>query len=150
VFHGFFFFFFFFLLTETRWFNDFTLAAWSALAMGIAMQPVPPDLCRMVNITCSDCEISDYNRRWHFLGVGCMHCFSFNTTVDQILMQGRDAAAYLDALEASQATEAGGVPANISMPTLNVPANSGRQNEYHEMQDRMDDEPSEDIDDLST
>lgn len=65
-------------------------------------------------------------------------------------MQGRDAAAYLDALEASQATEAGGVPANISMPTLNVPANSGRQNEYHEMQDRMDDEPSEDIDDLST
>jgi hypothetical protein len=79
-----------------------------------------------------------------------MHCFSFNTTVDQILMQGRDAASYLDALEASQATEAGGVPANISMPTLNVPADNNRQNEDHDMLESMDDEPSEDIDDLST
>lgn len=65
-------------------------------------------------------------------------------------MQGRDAAAYLDALEASQATEGGGVPANISMPTLNVPSNSNQQNEDQEMTDRMDEEPSEDIDDLST
>lgn len=91
---------------------------WSAIAMGIAFQPVPPEMARVVNIFCNDCEQSDSNLRWHFLGVRCQQCFSFNTAVEQIVMQGRDAAAYLDQLEAQRSAEAGfGIPANISMPT---------------------------------
>ena len=43
-----------------------------------------------------------------------MNCMSFNTTVEQIVMQGREAAAYLDELEANSANEQG-VPANIAI-----------------------------------
>jgi len=93
-------------------------ATWSAIAMGIALQPVPPDMARVVNIVCNDCESSDSNRRWHFLGVRCMECLSFNTSVEQIVMHGCDAADFLDELEAAQATATGGVPANISMPAM--------------------------------
>jgi Zinc-ribbon/Ring finger domain len=94
-------------------------ATWSAIAMGIALQPVPPEMARVVSILCNDCESSDTNRRWHFLGVRCRHCFSFNTNVEQILMQGRDAAAYLDDVEeiGNAVDGAGGVPANITMPS---------------------------------
>ena len=64
--------------------------------MGIALQPVPAELARVVNIICNDCEDHDYERRWHFLGVRCMHCRSFNTQVEQILLQGLEAAEFLD------------------------------------------------------
>lgn len=67
--------------------------------MGIALQPVPPEMARAVTITCNDCEISDDDRRWHFLGVRCMHCMSFNTTVERTSLTGREAAAYLDELD---------------------------------------------------
>jgi Zinc-ribbon len=93
---------------------------WSAIAMGIAFQPVPPEMARMVNIYCNDCERSDCNLRWHFLGVRCLQCLSFNTTVQQIVMQGRDAAIYMDRLAAQHASEAGGVPASISMPAMST------------------------------
>jgi RING finger/CHY zinc finger protein 1 len=73
---------------------------WSAIAMGIALQPVPAELARVVNIACNDCEKKDYERRWHFLGVRCMHCQSFNTQVEQILLQGLEAADFLDRQEA--------------------------------------------------
>jgi Zinc-ribbon len=86
-------------------------ATWSAIAMGIALQPVPPDMARVVHIVCNDCEERDKNRRWHFLGVRCMHCMSFNTVVEETPMQGREAADYLDALEASMSTP---VPETIS------------------------------------
>ena len=43
-----------------------------------------------------------------------MNCMSFNTNVEQIVMQGREAAAYLDELEANSANEQG-VPANIAI-----------------------------------
>jgi hypothetical protein len=89
-------------------------STWSAIAMGIALQPVPPEMARMVHIFCNDCEHSDVNRRWHFLGVRCMHCLSFNTNVEQIVLQGRDAVDYLEELEASR-TNAGGVPENIAI-----------------------------------
>lgn len=85
-------------------------STWSAIAMGIALQPVPPDMARVVNILCNDCEQTDVNRRWHFLGVRCMNCLSFNTNCEQIVMQGRDAADYLDELES-----ASGVPENIAI-----------------------------------
>lgn len=91
-------------------------STWSAIAMGIALQPVPPDMARVVNILCNDCEKADTNRRWHFLGVRCMNCLSFNTNCEQIVMQGRDAAAFLDELEASRADE-NGVPQDIAIST---------------------------------
>ena len=86
-----------------------------ANAVGIALQPVPRDMARVVNIVCNDCESAGANRRWHFLGVRCMECLSFNTSVEQIVMHGADAADYLDEIEAAQAREANGVPANISV-----------------------------------
>jgi RING finger/CHY zinc finger protein 1 len=78
---------------------------WQAMAMGIALQPVPPELARVVTITCNDCEQRDGDRRWHFLGVRCMHCLSFNTTVERTSMTGREAAAFLDELDQMRGTD---------------------------------------------
>jgi len=72
---------------------------WEAMAMGIALQPVPPELARCVTIICTDCEVVDGDRRWHFLGVRCMHCLSFNTSVERTSLMGREAAAYMDGLD---------------------------------------------------
>jgi hypothetical protein len=91
-------------------------ATWSAIAMGIALQPVPVDMARVVHIVCNDCEQHDKNRRWHFLGVRCMHCMSFNTVVEETPMHGWEAAEFLDALEANQRSS---VPESITAPALN-------------------------------
>ncbi|CAJ1947881.1 unnamed protein product [Cylindrotheca closterium] len=72
---------------------------WEAMAMGIALQPVPPELARCVTIICNDCETVDHDRRWHFLGVRCMRCMSFNTSVERTSLMGREAAAYMDELD---------------------------------------------------
>jgi len=82
-------------------------STWSAIAMGISLQPVPPDLTRVVNIVCNDCGIKDSNRRWHFLGVRCQSCLSFNTNVEQIVLQGSDAVEYLDQTETAEADRNG-------------------------------------------
>lgn len=58
-------------------------AAWSARARDIAMQPMPEDLIRIVSIMCNDCEKKSDNLSWHFLGVQCPKCDSFNTALDQ-------------------------------------------------------------------
>ncbi|KAL7522024.1 hypothetical protein ACHAWX_006719 [Stephanocyclus meneghinianus] len=71
---------------------------WSAMAMGIALQPVPPDMARVVDITCNDCEKKGANLRWHFLGVQCQFCTSFNTTIDGTVMTGQEAADFLGPL----------------------------------------------------
>jgi len=68
---------------------------WDAMAMGIALQPVPPDMCKVVTIMCNDCEVVQPNRAWHFLGVQCRHCDSFNTVVDRITMMGQEAHQFL-------------------------------------------------------
>lgn len=65
------------------------------MAMGIALQPVPPDLARVVTIVCNDCEERDENRRWHFLGVQCLKCTSFNTIIETTQYVGLEAAAFL-------------------------------------------------------
>jgi hypothetical protein len=88
----------------------------NAIAMGIALQPVPEDMARLVHIMCYDCEGKDRNRRWHFLGVRCNHCMSFNTNVEHIECQGRDAALFLDLLEARQASLGTGIPTSIVTP----------------------------------
>ena len=111
-------------------------ATWNAIAVGIALQPVPPEMARMVNILCSDCEASNYNQRWHFLGVRCQNCYSFNTTVEQIIIQGQAAATYLDRIDHANAERMGDVPTDISMPTRYVAAQNDQNN--------MDDESSND------
>jgi len=74
---------------------------WSAMAMGIALQPVPPDLTRVVTILCNDCESQEENRRWHFLGVQCNECSSFNTIIQETTMIGSEAAVFLGEHESS-------------------------------------------------
>ncbi|KAL7525499.1 hypothetical protein ACHAXR_002654 [Thalassiosira sp. AJA248-18] len=66
---------------------------WNAMAMGIALQPVPADMARMVDILCNDCEEKTVNQRWHFLGVQCERCTSFNTT--RTVLVGQPAADFL-------------------------------------------------------
>jgi Zinc-ribbon len=70
------------------------------MAAGVALQPVPPELCRVVNISCNDCENQDDARAWHFLGVQCRNCASFNTVVDRIIMSGEEAYDFLETLTA--------------------------------------------------
>jgi len=78
---------------ETR---ERMLGTWEAMATGIALQPVPPELARVVNITCNDCEESAEKRAWHFLGIQCRECSSFNTAVDEIVLAGEEAYEYLE------------------------------------------------------
>lgn len=75
------------------------------MASEIALQPIPPDLARVVNITCNDCEESAYGRAWHFLGIQCENCQSFNTVVDAITMSGEEAHEYLEVRRARQTVQ---------------------------------------------
>jgi len=81
---------------ETR---ERMMPTWNAMAAGVALQQVPPELARVVNITCNDCEKSDNARAWHFLGVQCRSCSSFNTVVDRIIMVGEEAHEFLETLQ---------------------------------------------------
>lgn len=63
-------------------------AAWEARARDIAEHPMPADLQRVVDIMCNDCETKSTNRQWHFLGIQCPRCSSFNTVVEQVLSSG--------------------------------------------------------------
>ena len=58
-------------------------AAWAARARDIALQPMPPDLVKIVSIVCFDCYEKSSNLNWHLLGVQCPKCQSFNTDIDQ-------------------------------------------------------------------
>jgi hypothetical protein len=72
------------------------LPTWQAMADSVAIQPIPPELARVVNITCNDCEKSDDARAWHFLGVQCQHCQSFNTVVERVVLSGVEAHEFLE------------------------------------------------------
>lgn len=74
-------------------------STWAAIARDIQMQPLPPEWAKVVNISCNDCEERDFGRRWHFLGVQCQRCNSFNTSVDKITMVGQEAAEFLEAVD---------------------------------------------------
>uniref|UniRef100_A0A7S2Y952 RING-type domain-containing protein n=2 Tax=Entomoneis paludosa TaxID=265537 RepID=A0A7S2Y952_9STRA len=80
---------------ETR---ERMMPTWEAMAAGVALQPVPPELSRVVNITCNDCEVTDDDRAWHYLGIQCHECSSFNTVVNHILLSGEEAHEYLENL----------------------------------------------------
>lgn len=75
------------------------MPTWNAMADGIAMQPIPPELAQVVNISCVDCESSENGRAWHFLGVQCRNCSSFNTVVDRTVMTGEEAHEFLEATQ---------------------------------------------------
>ena len=55
---------------------------WERRAIDIAQQPMPNDLKKKVTILCNDCEIRSEDQDWHFLGMRCPGCKSFNTVVD--------------------------------------------------------------------
>lgn len=78
---------------ETR---DRMLSTWESIAAGVARHPVPPELARVVNITCNDCEKVEDGRAWHYLGIQCHSCSSFNTVVNHILLSGEEAHEYLE------------------------------------------------------
>lgn len=67
-------------------------AAWEARARDIAEHPMPPDLHRIVNIMCNDCETKSRNLQWHFLGIQCPQCSSFNTVVEEVVSSGTEAS----------------------------------------------------------
>jgi predicted ATP-dependent serine protease len=87
--------------------------------MGISLQPVPPDMARVVNIYCNDCEVRESNLRWHFLGVKCNNCHSYNTVVEQIVMHGVDAAEFLDRVERANANNSH-IPSNITTISMDT------------------------------
>jgi hypothetical protein len=120
-------------------------STWSAIAMGISLQPVPADMARCVDIICNDCEVHDGNRRWHFLGVRCMSCMSFNTAVEKIVLHGRDAAVFLDQLEQSRAG-AGGVPVNISMLSIAQPGETADMVDMADMDEDLPEADDEETD----
>jgi len=64
-------------------------AAWEARARDIAEHPMPGDLQRIVDIMCNDCETKSHRRNWHFLGIQCPSCNSFNTVVEQVCSTGQ-------------------------------------------------------------
>jgi len=82
---------------------------WDAMAMGIALQPVPPELAKVVTIKCNDCEIVAENRSWHFLGVRCKECESFNTVVERITLMGQEAHEFLLTVEQHSSPRSGEV-----------------------------------------
>jgi len=73
--------------------------AWSALALSIAVQPVPVELAKVVDILCNDCEHLDQNLRWHYLGVQCRMCGSFNTSIEKVTLKGEQAALFADHMD---------------------------------------------------
>ena len=92
------------------------MPTWNAMAAGVAMQPVPAELARVVEITCNDCEKAESARAWHFLGIQCSNCSSFNTVVDRIVMQGEEAFNFLQMREIQNngASQDGGRPRRVN------------------------------------
>jgi len=72
---------------------------WKFIALSIKTQPLSIYHTKVVDVTCIDCEQRCYNRAWHFLGVQCSYCHSFNTQVDRTVMTGQEAAKFLRASE---------------------------------------------------
>ncbi|CAJ1934465.1 unnamed protein product [Cylindrotheca closterium] len=61
---------------------------WDSRVRDIAEHPMPADLQRVIDMMCNDCETKSYGLNWHFLGIQCPKCNSFNTAVEQVLSSG--------------------------------------------------------------
>jgi len=79
-------------------------------------QPVPPELCKVVTIKCFDCESVQEDRAWHFLGVQCDDCESFNTVVERIEKAGQEAHEHLLRGEAAAVPPPGGPAGDAQVP----------------------------------
>jgi RING finger/CHY zinc finger protein 1 len=86
---------------------------WDGIAMDIALQPLPPEHSRVVDIICNDCEERDVDRRWHYLGVQCRNCSSFNTS-HTIKLSGLDAHSYLAEIEVQEALNSSNINSQSS------------------------------------
>lgn len=64
--------------------NEESAELWNVLANEIASSPLNPDLSRAVDILCNDCGKYDRQRPWHYLGIQCNSCRSFNTVITHI------------------------------------------------------------------
>jgi RING finger/CHY zinc finger protein 1 len=74
---------------------DQMVEIWNSMALEIALQPVPAEMSRVVDILCIDCDEKCENQRWHFLGVQCQKCSSFNTAVERTIFSGQEAYDFL-------------------------------------------------------
>lgn len=54
---------------------------WDSWARDIVDMPLPQDLRSLVDIQCGDCFTTSTDRQWHFIGVQCPKCTSFDTIV---------------------------------------------------------------------
>jgi RING finger/CHY zinc finger protein 1 len=75
---------------------------WDALAFAIRLQPVPSEYVKVVTIFCNDCEKKGIHRPWHFLGVQCIECLSFNTSIVETELSGEAAVAFLRGSESHE------------------------------------------------
>lgn len=71
------------LCKKTALDDDVIKLRWKHQAREIAANPLPSRLSRYVLIYCHDCEAKDQRRPFHFLGIQCAKCCSFNTTITQ-------------------------------------------------------------------
>lgn len=78
---------------------------WEAMAVSVAMQPVPTEMCKLVTIQCNDCEKKEKDRWWHVIGIQCKSCLSFNTCVEEIQLTGEEARNKMGGEEASTKKE---------------------------------------------
>jgi len=61
--------------------KTFMMQEWASRARDIELQPMPPTMMRKVSILCNDCNVSSNDLNFHFLGVRCPPCGSFNTSI---------------------------------------------------------------------
>ena len=92
-------------------------AAWQARARDIELQPMPADLAWVVNILCNDCETKSENRSWHFLGVQCPGCTSFNTVVENVVTNGGSSSSAAAAAPSGGGSSGGSNGGDSSMRT---------------------------------
>jgi len=78
--------------------NEDKILCWKDIRADIEEQPVPPEISRVVDVFCNDCEQTGHNQRWHPLGNACFSCGGFNTTID-VRMVGVDAFNFLNQSE---------------------------------------------------
>lgn len=56
---------------------------WSTIYINILQHPIPEELKKKVNIICYDCEKNSNNIDWHFMGMRCLECNGYNTSIKE-------------------------------------------------------------------
>ena len=121
---------------------------WASRARDIQMQPMPANLSRVVSIICNDCAQKASGLSWHFLGVQCPSCRSFNTSIsssDQDTTRNHNNANPIPAsgdtgLSISANSEGEQLSSNESIDQQNNESinSTGDQNDHSSEVDRQD------------